>query len=193
MMNAVVQIKLHIRDRWKLKHAAKINDFSQLLAIQFGKPRKISFERLRVPLRDPRGITHGVRPVIGGEIKLAGDNAIPDPGFRGDDMPGQLECRLRNGVGPVLAFISRNSLDNLLGDAVLIFQGRQRKIVEEYRCLLRLQRFHILSPPNSPELYSTEKIAVSPAIQAFSKLLLPARLKLIQQQFQTIILSTPVL
>src|ERR1700724_4252566 len=141
MMNAVVQVKLHIRDRWKLKHAAKINDFSQLLTVQFGKPREVSFKRLRVPLRNPRGITHGIGPVVGGEIKFASGNALHKPVFRSDDMPGQLERRLRNSVGPVLAFISRNSLDNLPRDAMLIFQSRQRKIVEEYGGLLRLQGF----------------------------------------------------
>src|ERR1700730_11526492 len=161
MMNTVVQVKLHVRDRWKLEHAAKINDFCQLLAVQFGKPRKISFKRLRIPLRNSRGITHGIRPVVGDEIKLASHNAIHEPVFRSNDMPGQLKRRLRNGVGSVLAFISRDSLDNLLRDAMLIFQSRQRKIVEENCGLLWLQCFHHLSPPKSRGLYSIEKIDVN--------------------------------
>src|SRR6202166_5284766 len=114
MMNAVVQVELYICDRWKLKHAAKINNFSQLLAVQFSKPGKISFKRLRVPLRDPRGVAHGVRPVVGREIKLSGRNAIHESVFGSDDMPGQLQRRLGNGIGPVVALIRRNSLNDLL-------------------------------------------------------------------------------
>src|ERR1700675_1933289 len=174
MMNAVVQVELHICDRWKLKHATKINNFSQLLAVQFSKPGKISFKRLRVPLRDPRGVAHGIRPVLRREIKLSSRNAIHESVFGSNDMPGQFEPGLGNGIGSVVSPISRNSLDDLLGDAMLIFQGGQRKRVEEYGGLLRLQCFHHLVPPNSSGLYSIEKIAVRP-LSALSKPLPPSR------------------
>src|SRR5260370_29791990 len=124
MVDRMVQADLDKTHGRKLDQDGTSNELGQLLAAElFYRSQVLTKHRIK-PGGNLGGVADGVRPRDRTEVKGSGTNAAQETLFSGNNMPGQLQGTLGNGIRAIIAFIQRNSFNHLLGDAVLGLERR---------------------------------------------------------------------
>ena len=67
----------------------------------------------------------------GREVKCASGDAGEETMFGGDDVPGEFHGGFGVGVGAVVAFISWDGFDDLLGDAMFVLESGKCNGIEK--------------------------------------------------------------
>ena len=70
------------------------------------------------------------RPVLP-IVEAAGDDGVHEAVFGGDDVPGEIERALGHGVGPVVALLDRDRVENPARDRMLRGKISERDVAGE--------------------------------------------------------------
>jgi hypothetical protein len=131
MVNRVLEPDHQERDRWQRDDPAEIDRVRQLFGRQRLEATQIVLEHAGVPLRDLGRGRQRVRPSRLAEIEAAGDDGVHEAVFGGDDVPGEIDCALGNGVGPIVALVDRDGVDDPARDRMLRGEMPERDVSGE--------------------------------------------------------------
>ena len=144
MVDCVHHAERHKRDSWALEQAAKIDHLDELIAAKFGQRVKILVEALLVPSGDLLRRLHVFRQRGGVHIKDAVDYRFQEAILSHGDVPDEFDSAFGNRIGPMLAFVGWDGLEDFFGDAAFILQRAQVDVLQQEHGLFGGHRAHLL-------------------------------------------------
>src|SRR5581483_9759701 len=125
-----------------LKDASKIDDFSQVVALQLRDLLKSFVQRRSVPGSDIRAGLQRIRPRKSRGLELGVNDGVQEAALGGGDVPGEVDSGLGVRIRTIAASFRRQGRENRFRRTAFVPGKRQENLLEPEFGLVRSQSNH---------------------------------------------------